>query len=53
LAYPQADSAHRAIPAPAQRSPRRYLDASCSSRGLNLTQCTAAATRSCSPLFTI
>src|SRR5215467_4135446 len=32
LAYPQADSALGAIPAPAQRSQRRYLDRSCSSR---------------------
>jgi len=32
LAYPQADSAQGAIPAPAQRSQRRYLDESCSPR---------------------
>ena len=51
LAYPQADSAQGAIPAPAQRSQCRYLDASCSSRNQKMSQFPAAATESCSPWF--
>src|ERR1017187_9653673 len=51
LAYPQADSAQGAIPAPAQRSQCRYLDASCSSRNQKISQFPAAATESCSPWF--
>ena len=51
-AYPQADTAQGAIPAPAQRSQRRYLDRSCSSRTETIARFAAVATRSCSPLFT-
>ena len=51
-AYPQAGSAQGAIPAPAQRSQRRNLDASCSSRTRKMPHFMTTATGSYSPLFT-